>query len=246
MNIAICDNEAVYRSQVQKVVETYAATHSAADISLALFERADDLLESARKLGGYDIYILDILMPGMDGIELGRQLREANFDGKILYLTSSQEYAVSAFSVKAYNYILKPIDEGALMAALHDAVSFVVTHPTRSLLVKTRDAAVRLSVDSIMYAELIRRCIVYHLVGGKIVESTTIRTGFSEAVQELLRSPNFVLCGTSLVINLRYVTLVDTESLVFQDRERLLLSKKTCRELRTARYDFWFDKEDRL
>ena len=244
MNIAICDNDPIYRDQVRNIVEHYSATHSAADISLAVFEWAEDLLEAARKLGGYDIYILDILMPGMNGIELGKQLREADFDGKILYLTSSQEYAVSAFSVKAYNYILKPIDESVLTAALHEVVSFVAAHPRRSLMVKTRDAAVRLSVDNIMYAELVRRSIVYHMAGGKVVESTTIRSGFSEAVQELLRDNRFLLCGTSLLINLRYVTMVDTEALVFQDRERLFLSKKVCRELRSAWCDFWFNKED--
>lgn len=244
MNIAICDNDPIYRDQVRKIVEHYSATHSAADISLSVFEWAEDLLEAARKLGSYDIYILDILMPGMNGIELGKRLREADFDGKILYLTSSQDYAVSAFSVKAYNYILKPIDDAVLTAALHEAVSFVAAHPRRSLMVKTKDAAVRLSVDNIMYAELVRRSIVYHMAGGKVVESTTIRSGFSEAVQELLRDNRFLLCGTSLLVNLRYVTMVDTEALVFQDRERLFLSKKVCRELRTAWCDFWFNKED--
>ena len=244
MNIAICDNDPIYRDQVRNIVEHYSATHSAADISLAVFEWAEDLLEAARKQGGYDIYILDILMPGMNGIELGKQLREADFDGKILYLTSSQEYAVSAFAVKAYNYILKPIDEAVLTEALHDAVSFVAAHPRQSLMVKTRDASIRLSVDNIMYAELVRRNIVYHMAGGKVVESTTIRSGFSEAVQELLRDKRFLLCGTSLLVNLRYITMVDTEALAFQDREKLFLSKKTCRELRSAWCDFWFNKEE--
>ena len=246
MNIAICDNEAACRAQVQSVVERYAAAHSATDITLTIFECGEDLLESTRKLGGYDIYILDILMPGMNGINLGKQLRNGNFDGKILYLTSSEEYAISAFSVKAYNYILKPIEEATFSAALHEAVSSVAAQSRRSLLVKTRDAAVRLSMDNILYAELIRRCIVYHMAGGKTVESTTIRGSFSEAVQKLLRDNRFLLCGTRLVVNLHYITMVDTEALVFQDREQLFLSKKICRELRSAWYDFWFDKEEKL
>ncbi len=244
MNIAICDNDSVYRDQVSKVVQQYSVTHSAADISYSVFEWAEDLLDAVRKQGAFDIYILDILMPGMDGIELGKRLREVDSDGKILYLTSSQEYAVSAFSVKAYNYILKPIDEAVLTAALHEVVSFEAAHPRRSLMVKTRDAAVRLSVDNIMYAELVRRCIVYHMAGGRVIESITIRSGFSEAVQELLRDNRFLLCGTSLLINLRYVTMVDAEALVFQDREKLFLSKKICRELRSAWCDFWFSRED--
>ena len=66
-------------------------------------------MDAAEKLGGFDIYILDILMPGMDGIELGVRLRELGYDGSIIYLTSSTDFAIDSYKAEASNYILKPV-----------------------------------------------------------------------------------------------------------------------------------------
>jgi len=246
MKIAICDNEAFFREQIQEILREYAAQNPSYDISLAVFERSDDLLEAAQRIGGYDIYLLDILMPGMNGIELGIQLRQSGFHGRILYLTSSREYAVDAFQAKAYNYLLKPLKKEALWAAIDEAVHSLAARLKKSILVKTKGASIRLPLEQIMYADMSRRSIIYHLAGGRTVESIMIRTSFSEAVQELLRDSRFALCGTSMVANLQYITMVESDALVFQERERIFLSKKACREIRSVWYDFWFDKEDIL
>ena len=244
MKIAICDNETVFRNQIQEVVQEYAAQHPSYDISPVIFERSDDLLEAAQRVGGYDIYLLDILMPGMNGIELGVQLRQLGFNGRILYLTSSREYAIDAFQAKAYNYIVKPIQRETLLATIDEAVHSLAARMEKSILVKSKGASIRLPLDKIMYADVFRRSIAYHLAGGRTVESVMIRTSFSDAVQELLQDSRFILCGTSMVANLHYITMVESDALIFQERERVFLSKKTCREIRSAWYDFWFDGED--
>lgn len=244
MKIAICDNEAIFREQIQEILREYAAQNPSYDITPAVFERSDDLLEAAQRIGGYDIYLLDILMPGMNGIELGVQLRKSGFNGRILYLTSSREYAIDAFQAKAYNYLLKPLQKEALLAAIDEAVRSLAARLKKSILVKTKGASIRLPLEQIMYADISRRSIVYHLAGGRTVESVMIRISFSEAVQELLRDSRFALCGTSMVANLQYITMVESDALIFQERERIFLSKKACREIRSAWYDFWFDEED--
>lgn len=65
-----------------------------------------------------NIYVLDIVMPGTNGIKLGQKLREAGYNGKIIYLTSSEEYPLDAFKVKALNYIIKPITEKVFYEAM--------------------------------------------------------------------------------------------------------------------------------
>lgn len=243
MNIAICDNDPIYRDQVRKIVEHYSATHSAADISLAVFEWAEDLLEAARKLGGYDIYILDILMPGMNGIQLGVSLREAGYDGKIIYLTSSEEYAIDSFKVKAFHYIMKPIEQTVLFSVLDEAYDAISVQKNRSIIVKTKQNSVKLQFDSILYAVLTKRAIVYHLVGGNTVECTTLRTTFTEAVAPLLEDSRFVLCGAGMVANMHHITMVESDALVFRDKHRAYLGKKACQEIRAAWNDFWFNGE---
>lgn len=246
MKIAICDDDALCRRQAVDVVQAYAEAHPEHHISYTAFEWTDDLLEAAGKIGGFDIYILDIIMQGdMNGIQLGQRLREQNYNGKILYLTSSEEYAIDSFKVKAFNYITKPIVRDSFFASL-DEVCEVIERNDRSIIVKTKENSVKLHFDTVMYAELSKRAIVYYLVGGTSVESTTIRTTFNEAVSELLSDRRFVLCGASMVANLQHVTMVENEAILFRNKHKAFLGKKACRELRCAWNDYHFSERSRI
>ena len=78
---------------------------------------------------------------------------------------------------------------------------------------------------------------------GHIIETMTLRTSFQEAEQALQRTSNFVLCGASMVANLHHITMVGQEDLLFLDTYKVYLSKKMCREVRSAWCDYWFNEE---
>ena len=245
MRIAICDDEALCRERAVAIVQAYAEAHPEHHISYTAFEWTDDLIAAAGKIGGFDIYILDIVMQGdMNGIQLGRRLRELNDTGKILYLTSSEEYAIDSFKVKAFNYIMKPIERASFFAAL-DEVCEVIERSDKSIIVKTKENSVKVHFDTILYAELQKRSIVYYLVGGNTVESTTIRTTFSEAIAELLCDHRFVCCGASMVANLSHVTMVESEAIIFRNKHKTYLGKKACRELRGVWNDYHFTQRSK-
>jgi len=245
MKIAICDDEALCIKQTVDIVHAYAEAHPEHHISYTAFEWTDDLLEAAGRIGGFDIYILDIVMQGdMNGIQLGQRLREMNDNGKILYLTSSEEYAIDSFKVKAFNYITKPIERDSFFAAL-DEVCELIERSDKSIIVKTKENSVKVHFDTIMYAQLHRRSVIYYLVGGNTVESTTIRKTFSEAMAELICDHRFVCCGASMIVNLSHITMVESEAIVFRNKHKAHLGKKACRELRGAWNDYHFTQRSK-
>jgi len=246
MKIAICDDEELCRSQTLEIANAYAAEHSDAELNFSVFSSPLDLIDAANKIGGYDIYILDVVMPRMNGIELGEYLRDKGFDGRILYLTSSEEYAIDSFKVKAFNYILKPVTRENLFKAMDDVRASIAHRSEKSFILKTRENSIKLTYDSVLYAELNKRSLLYHVTSGRVLESTSIRTSFQEATAELLDDDRFVACGNSTLVNLHHVTAVEKESITFKNGEKLFLSRKVCSELRSAWYDFWFDGEDDL
>lgn len=85
MKIVICDDETSCREQVLELTKLYAAQNKSKEISISAFSHAEELLEAVYKKGEFDIYILDIVMPGINGIEAGHELRSGGFDGKIIY-----------------------------------------------------------------------------------------------------------------------------------------------------------------
>ena len=226
MKIAICDDEASCRAQIYDLLCDYVEDRKDKEIQVELFTSPEALLRTVQEGSIFDIVILDIVMPGMNGIQLGQALRNESIDQKIVYLTSSEEYALDSFRVRAFDYLLKPVEKKTLFPVLDEAISSIHIKKDKSLIIKTKETNARVTFDSILYAELANRAIVYHLIGGKTVESTTLRTTISEAMQELLTDRRFLLCGTSTLVNLHHITMVENESIVFQDTLRVFLNKK--------------------
>ena len=241
MRIAICDDFAVYREQVLHIENEYF-TDKDQSVAITTYENGNDLINDALKIGGYDIYILDVLMPEITGIELGIELRKLNLDGQIIYLTSSEEYAIDAFKTKAFNYILKPIDKNELFTTLDEVTSLLSTQAQKSIIVKTKDGDIRLAINDILYVDMTKRMPAYHLTDNRTVESITIRTTFAEAVQDLLNDERFVLSTASSAVNLHYITMVEKDSVLFQNGSQFYIGVRACRQLRSVWSDFWNNK----
>lgn len=244
MQLAICDDDSLCIDQLLAHLNEYASQNPNEKINYHIFSEPQKLFDAAQAAGGFDVYLLDILMPEINGIALGMKLREAKLPGKIIYLTSSTEYAIDSYKVKASNYLLKPVCKEALFASLNEILHAYHASKNRFLIVKTTESSTKLLFEDICYVELSKRKLLFHLTNQTTLESTTIRTGFHEAVQELLRDSRFILCGAAIAVNLQHITSVSHDHILFQNCEQLYLSKKGCRELRSAWYDYCFNKEE--
>lgn len=243
MRIAICDDESVCRARILDLADDYAAQRQDREVVFEVYESAAELLGAVRERGAFDICVLDIVMPEMNGIQLGQALRDLGCDSRIIYLTSSDEYAIDSFRIRAFHYLLKPVERTSFFTVLDEAIASIQIIKDKSFIVRTRDGDARMTYDSILYAELNSRTVKYHLKDGKTVESVTLRSTFIEAVQELLADSRFILCGAGLTVNLHHIVSVQGDEAVFEGGERVFLSKKACRELRTAWNDYWITGE---
>ncbi len=241
MRIAICDDDALCREEALAATNEFLARsgHTAA---VEVFSHSDDVIDAVEKRGGFDLYILDVVMPHTDGIALGEALRGLGCDGKIIYLTSSDEFALHSYRVKAFDYLLKPIDREKFFSCVTSAAAEISERKGKSVLVKTKDATVKVSLDRILYAALARRAIEYVLTDGKRLESTQIRSSFLEATTDLVADARFFRSGASLVLNLGNITEIGADSLTFKGGETLNFGKKALREIRSAWCEFCLDE----
>ena len=244
MRIAICDDERSCLEHVYTIALQYADARKDKNISVTTFSHAEDLLEAAERAGGFDVYILDIVMPFMNGITLGLRLRDAGYDGKIVYLTSSEEYALDSFRVRAFHYMIKPCTPHDFFHTLDEAIASIEVKRDKHVLVKSKERTVKLTFHSILYAELAKRSVLYHLTDGRTIESLSLRTNFSDAVSELSADRRFAPCGVGMIVNMDHITEIGNESVVFSDTETLFLGTKACRKLRGLWNDFLFDTEE--
>ncbi len=116
MKLAICDDNKNQLHSIAQMLERYV-TPEGEKVRYDLYGNALDLVSNLSS-GRYDALLMDILMPGLNGIEAARDIRQINEDIPILFLTSSPEFAVDSYRVHAFDYLMKPVDEAELFKGL--------------------------------------------------------------------------------------------------------------------------------
>ncbi len=122
LKVALCDDEATQRVSAGKLLQEYATLHPQLAVKLSVFSSGRELLDAAEENGGFDLYLLDVVMPDLTGIELGVKLRKLGLNGLIIYLTISPEFAVDSYEARAFYYLMKPAEQAQLYPVLDSAV----------------------------------------------------------------------------------------------------------------------------
>ena len=121
LKIAACDDESAQLEQMERMLQDYFRARLALPGRISVFSDSRTLMSRVREQGGFDLYILDIIMPGLDGIQTGMELRKMGDGGEIIYLTTSSEYAVDSYTARAFFYLIKPVTEKKLFGLLDEA-----------------------------------------------------------------------------------------------------------------------------
>ena len=183
------------------------------DFSINRFSSPSDFMQSLLfpgKDAKPDLYLFDVMMPEIDGIDLGKEVRRADADARIIYISSSPEFAVKSFEARAFYYILKPVDAEKFNSVMDLALSDMAQASQRTINVKTNDGAYRIAKGDIVYAELKDRRSRYTLVSDTI-SSICLTSSFLSANEELLSDGRFFACGASLIVNLSYIKSIDRD-----------------------------------
>lgn len=240
LRIAICDDELEQlKAQHNFLREYFNTNHIAATIRE--FSAAKNLLIEVEEEGPFDLYLVDIVMPEMTGIEFGKALRKKDPNGLLIYLTTSRDFAIESYEVKAFNYLLKPLDTLHLGEVLDEAMSKFSETISVFTQVRTHGSIVRIPLSSLYYAELSNRAVLYHLNDGSEIRSNSLTGSFKDAVSALLCDKRFCLCGASFVVNLHFITMVDKDGALFEDGTKLTLPKTACSPLRTTWSNYWLE-----
>jgi len=236
--IALCDDEGPQRKFTRRMLENYFAKRDLA-ANICEFASGWELLDALREQH-FDIYFLDIVMPELDGIQVGVALRDRDKEGIIIYLTTSPDFALESFNARAFSYLLKPIREEKLFAVLDDIFSLRERHDA-SVIVRTTEGAVRLSLGSILYVELASRAPHYYLNDGSHLAGMTIRASFQETMRPLLDDRRFHLCGSSFVFNLHHIKSMNKSKVLFDGGRWAAPPRRAFPALQSAWMDYWLE-----
>lgn len=235
IRIGVCDDSRDFLEQINLLLRNL--DNRSHNIRTDLFEDGDALIEAHRK-NPFDIILLDIMMPLLNGIDTAKELRGKDKNVKIVFLTSSPEFAVDSYTVKASNYLLKPIDSAAFFCCLDELIAEVESF-SKCITVKGLDATHRILVSDIEYIESQSKHIVFYIGGGKTVESTDPLYVYEG---NLLLEDGFFKCHRSYIVNVRHIDSYSHSQLVMRSGCRIPISRSNQKSFEDMYFQIVFER----
>lgn len=213
MRIAIIDDEANQRETLKEYVSQYFSKKQKS-YECFLFERALDFVDSYN--AHYDIILLDIDMPGMDGMTAAKKIREKDEHVAIIFITNMAQYAIKGYEVNATDFMLKPVSYFNLSLKLDKAITLLSRQRTFSFISEGR--TIVLSEDDVYYIEGNNQYVLIHTQkeNYKVHQSLKgIEGQFGAA---------FCRCHNSFLVNLNYVYSIEGNDAIIGEN-RLPISR---------------------
>ncbi len=233
LRIAVLDDEPIFHNNIRrKIYSIYDEIHLAVDVDC--YSSGKELMYEVEDGKHYDIYLLDIDLPDMSGIDLGRKLRERSPYCYIIFLTAYPQFAIEGYSAKAYQYILKDEWERKLTATLANIQKEMDarTEPSYRITVSTK--LEKIPVKDIYYLYKDGKNVVFQTRNGQ----SSIRKTLSEVYEELPEE-EFIYVDRSFIVNIEHVMKMKNREIYMSNGEIVPVSKPQLERVKKEINAYW-------
>lgn len=228
--IAITDDNPADIKYIHSVLERWADARSLS-VHIDSYPSAEAFLFQYEENPACDIILLDIEMPGMDGVTMAKRLREKNSTAVIVFITGYSDYIAEGYDVSALHYLMKPVDPDRFMEVLDRAVERL-RREEKYLTVKTTNEIVRIPMSSVLFLEAARNYVTIHAEGrGDFV----VRHKLGDFENKL--DERFLRVGRSYIVNLTKLYRITRSEVLFPDGAVLPLPRGAYDTLNRAIID---------
>ena len=239
IKIAFCDDDMEVLHQMNELLDLYRVERNE-DITYAAFQSPFELLTEIEKGIRPDILFLDVVMPGQNGMDVAREIRQYDTNMKIIFLTSSPEFAVESYSVGAYFYQLKPIWEESFFRLMDAVLVECEKKKKNSLILRSKDGITRIDLQQLEYCEVLGRKLLFHLENGAVLESAG---SLDDLAGQLMQYSNFFRPHRSFLVNMEYIQNISSRSIKMVNDAEIPIPHGKCSEIKNTYMEYAFNGE---
>lgn len=239
IKIAFCDDDMEVFHQMNELLDRYRVERNE-DITYAAFQSPFELLTEIEKGIRPDILFLDVVMPGQNGMDVAKEIRQYDTNMKIIFLTSSPEFAVESYSVGAYFYQLKPIWEESFFRLMDAVLVECEKKKKNSLILRSKDGITRIDLQQLEYCEVLGRKLLFHLENGAVLESAG---SLDDLAGQLMQYSNFFRPHRSFLVNMEYIQNISSRSIKMVNDAEIPIPHGKCSEIKNTYMEYAFNGE---
>ena len=211
LKTAIVEDDESYREELSSYVKRYAA-ESGQDIQIFIYGDGSAILKEYEPK--YDIILLDIEMPKINGMETARRIRAVDPGVVLVFITNMASYAIHGYEVGALDFITKPVTWFTFQLRFRRAVERAAMRKDEEILLAGRDGVEKIQVRDIYYVEVQNRMLYYHTKRGTIELRGTMKSA-----EETLLPHHFAKCNHWYIVNLAHVKRITKDTVIVGDME---------------------------
>ncbi len=197
IRVALVEDDAGYRRQLEEYLAQYQRENGES-FQIRSFSDGDEIVENYT--ARYDIILMDIEMPFLDGMSAAERIRQKDEEVVIIFITNMPQYVMQGYKVDALDYVLKPVSYFSFSQRIARAISRMRKRQEKYRMVPVRSGMQKLRVSQIIWVEVQNHDLVYHTRSGEIQSKETLAE-----VEESLNDSAFFRCSKSSLVNLEYV-----------------------------------------
>lgn len=224
MVISICDDNRIGLEMLTKMIEKYKEKRQITDLEILNYDSPVALARDLKKKES-DVYLLDIMFPDGNGIDLAKEIRLHYHHNPIVFISSSQKHMLNAFNVYALRYFVKPVHTAELFETLDYALEDMKVNGPSYYQINTVEGKQQIRFSDIMYVERKDQTILITTNSGKVHESVTLRESFASKVQPLLDDHRFMQTHVSYLVNIDAMDTYQRDQILMQDGRSIPISR---------------------
>ena len=187
------------------------------DFSVVTFHEANALLEAGE---AFDLLFMDIEMPGIDGFEAARRIRERDDKVSIIFVTNMVSYAPKGYSVNAMDFIVKPVEYSTFYMKMTRALAYIKRNGEHYITLHKDKKLLRHGLRDLSYVESQGHTLFYHFSDGVI----DVRGKLAEQEKEIA-AYGFARCNSCYLVNFAYISSIERLSVFLHDGTELRMSR---------------------
>jgi DNA-binding LytR/AlgR family response regulator len=232
LKIAVCDDQEMELKILELHLDRYQQLRQCGAFEVRWYTSSAELVKQLQAGEHYDLFILDMMMPEYNGVEVGRAIRDSGLESAIIYITASADFALDAIRVHPEEYLLKPLNTEALYQALDVVLERLENRSRQFLTVKTRAGMQAIPCQEIVCVEHAGRVAKFHMENQTALESVYLRAPFEVLVEPLLRQTEFIQTHKSYLVNLRHVRTLQPANMVTDTGMEIPISRRNAAEVK--------------